>query len=264
MPLALFQLSEPPTRDGVLLHDRRSDEMASRPLEIVFVHGAFSEGSYWRKVMRILVASGFRTSAAQVNVQGFAADVIALRHHLDARADIDVILVGHSYGGALISEVAANNSQIMGLVYVAAVAPIAGVPFGVWMAEHPNSHQTTPTLDGCGLLWLSPDDCINGLAHDLPEEDGLLLWAVQKPVAAASFGDSASLEGGRDKPCWYLVTENDRAFSVDGQYELAKQMNATTRSVASGHMVALSHPETVADLVREAIASLELTNAQLD
>lgn len=236
--------------------------MASRPLEIVFVPGAFSEGSYWRKVIRILVTSGRRASAAQVNVQGFANDVVALRRHLDARADVDVILVGHSYGGALISEVSASNPQIRGLVYVAAVAPIAGVPFGVWMAEHPNSHPITPALDSCGLLWLSPDDCINGLGHDLSEEDGRLVWAMQKPAAAASFGDSASLEGWRDKPCWYLVTENDRAISVDGQYELANQMNAKIRTVASGHMVALSHPEAVADLVLEAITSLERSNSQ--
>lgn len=238
--------------------------MTLRPMEVVFVHGAFSEGSYWKRVMRILIPSGLRLSAAQVNVQGFAADVAALRHHLEARPDTDVILVGHSYGGAVISEVAANNPQIKALVYVAAAAPVAGVPFDVWMAEHPNSHRTTPTLDSHGLLWLSPEDCINGLAQDLSEDDALLLWGVQKPVAAAAFGDSASVEGWRDKPCWYLVAENDRAFSVDGQYELAKQMNATTRSVSSGHMVALSRPEAVADLVREAVTSLTRPAAQLD
>lgn len=238
---------------------RLGTDVPGKPLQVVLVHGAFSEGSYWRRVLRILTANGVHGSAAQVNVLGFEADVDALRRHLDARADADVLLVGHSYGGALISEVSADNPQVKGLVYVAAAAPVAGVPFSHFMAEHPSFYRSNPILDCHGRLWLRPEDCVNGLGHDLPEDDARMLYAVQKPVAAAAFDDVATREGWRTKPCWYLVTEADRMFDPDSQRLLARTMNAVTRSVDSGHMVALSQPGAVAAIITEAIESLSAT-----
>jgi pimeloyl-ACP methyl ester carboxylesterase len=226
--------------------------MTPRPVEAVFVHGAFSDDSHWDQVLAILHELDMPASAAQVNAQGFAADVEALRKHLEARAHADVILVGHSYGGTVISEVAENNPQVRGLVYVAAAAPIAGVPFGAWMAQQPNTYQVSPVPDADGLLRLSVDDFLQGLAHDLPEVEGRLLWALQKPAAAAGFGEATTLEGWRSKPCWYVVAEQDRIIAPEAQRELAKQMDAVTCSVPSGHMVALVHPEVVADAVIQA------------
>lgn len=230
--------------------------MPSRQTQVVLVHGAFSDGSYWDRVIRLLHATGVTATAAQVNVQGFAQDVAALRRHLNARGDVDFVLVGHSYGGAVISQVAAGDARVKALVFAAAAGLVAGEPFGAWMEQHPGSYQTNPQLDEGALLWLPVEDCVQGLAHDLPDEDGRMIWAVQKPVAAASFGDSVSAEGWRDKPCWYLVTEHDRLIPPDGQRELARQLRAVTRSVASGHMVALSQPQAVADIIVEALCAV--------
>lgn len=230
--------------------------MTTRNARVVLVHGAFSDGSYWRRVVRRLWFAGVDSSVAEVDVEGFAADVTGLRRHLDDFPDSDFILVGHSYGGGVISEVAAGDARVVGLVFVAAAVPLAGVPFSEWMTANPSAYQATPVVDSSGRLRLPLLDCINGLAHDLPEQDAYLLWALQKPVGANTFGDSVSREGWREKPCWYLVAEQDRLIPPAGQRQLAKQAEAVTRTVASGHMVALSNPDAVVDLIKEAMHAL--------
>ena len=227
----------------------------STPVEVVLAHGAGSDGSYWARVISALAASGVRSTAVQLPLSGFDTDVRALRAHLHARTGTPVVLGGHSYGGCVISEVAADNAQVTGLVYTAAAAPIAGVPFGRFMQDHPGDYAMTAHPDSHGLLRLSEDDFTEGLAHDLPVAEARLLWAVQKPFTAAAFGASATAEGWREKPCWYLVADADRVLPPAAQYDLAKQMDATVRSTHSGHMVALSRPDAVADLIRDAVGT---------
>lgn len=167
-----------------------------------------------------------------------------------------MILIGHSYGGTLISEVSTDNPQVKALIYVAAAAPLAGVPFGAWMAAQPSSYQVAPEMDADGLLWLTLRDFKEGLGQDLSHAEAELTWALHKPAAAAAFGDSATCEGWRTHRCWYVVAEHDRIIPADSQRELARQMDAKVRTVASGHMVALSNPGAVVEAVEEAIAAV--------
>lgn len=220
--------------------------------EVVLVHGAFADASFWRKVIPRLMDDGIGVSAVQLPLSDFRADVSALRRHLDGRPR-RVLLVGHSYGGCVITEVAASNEQVVGLVYVAAAAPLAYVPFRVWMQDNPGAYVAAAEPDSNGLLWMSETDFVQGLAHDLPEREARLLWAVQKPVPVAASSDHVEAEGWREKRCWYLVTVDDRVIPAGSQHDLAQRMSAETRTTSSGHMVALSQPEAVADVVRDAV-----------
>ena len=159
-----------------------------------------------------------------------------------------VILVGHSYGGAVVTELA-MEPQVKALIYLAGAAPTTKEPFGVTMSRFAGEHQPALVSDPDGWLWATRETFAEGLAQDLPPEAHDFLAAVQKPVSPAVFSGVSSNRNRLSKPCWYLVSENDRLLAPEGQRRLAEEIGAVCLSTPSGHMLPLSAQGVVVDLI---------------
>ncbi|MCK8784387.1 alpha/beta hydrolase [Roseomonas sp. NAR14] len=228
---------------------------ASSAPTVVLVHGAWADASSWRSVIPLLLGAGLSVVAVQNPTTSLADDVAATRLTLDS-IDGPVVLAGHSWGGTVITE-AGNDPKVKALVFVAAFAPDAGQSTGDQVSAHP----APPALGGVvpfgnGYLKMSPESWIHNVAQDLGREDALLLSVVQTPLGLSTFGDKVGKAAWSDRPCWYLVSGDDRAVSVELQRELATRMNARTVELASSHMSPLSQPKAVADAILDAVAAV--------
>ncbi|WP_183788589.1 alpha/beta hydrolase [Tunturiibacter gelidoferens] len=220
---------------------------------IVIVHGAWADGSSWSKVIPLLQAKGLHVVAVQNPLTSLADDVAATKRAI-ALQDGPVLLVGHSYGGVVITE-AGNDPKVLGLVYVAALAP----PDGESVASISKPYPPTPLgaeihADPDGFLTLTPKGIAEDFAQDLPDKEKLLLTATQGPTAAAVFGATITTAAWRTKPSWCVIASNDRAVSPELEKAEAAAMKATSITVPSSHVPMLSQPKAVADLIEQAAA----------
>lgn len=218
---------------------------------IVLVHGAFADGSSWSKVIPLLQAMGYKVTSVQNPLTSFQEDVAATRRALAAQ-DGPVILVGHSYGGVVITE-AGNDPKVAGLVYVAAFAPDAGQSIVDITKDFPKPiglDKVVPQPDG--FLLLSPDGIETGFAQDLSSEEKALLTAVQPQTSGSIFIAQPTQAAWHSKPSWYIVASNDHMIAPEHEASMAKQLNATTTTLASSHVVMLSFPEEVAKVIQDA------------
>jgi pimeloyl-ACP methyl ester carboxylesterase len=217
---------------------------------IVLVHGAFADGSSWSEVIAILQRKGYRVTAVQNSLTSLADDVAATCRVLD-RQKGDVLLVGHSWAGAVVTD-AGNAPNVKGLVYLSALVPDSNESVGDLLTRlHAPMHDLKP--DGNGLIWLDdPAAYRQVMAGDVPAARARLLAAVQQPIAAGAFGEKVSHAAWRDKPSWYLVTGNDHALPPAVQRELARETGAHRVTLASGHMSMVSHPADIARLIDRA------------
>lgn len=222
---------------------------------IVLVHGAWSDGSIWKDVLLPLAHAGYAVRAAQIGLESYAADVKAVERLLD-QVDGPVLLVGHSYGGAVISS-AGNHAKVKGLAYVTAFAPEAGEVFGSLMSMHPAKVQMNLSPDAQGFLWMTSAFAADALGHDLHRGVIHLAVAVQKPTNAAVFGETLQEPAWKTKPSAYLVTSDDRILAPETQRELAKRIGARMEEVAASHMVVLSQAEAVANFLMTSAEQLE-------
>ncbi|UYY79385.1 alpha/beta fold hydrolase [Sphingomonas sp. R1] len=222
---------------------------------IVLVHGAWADGSSWRRVIPILLDAGHAVVAVQNPTQSLAGDVAATRQVLDA-IDGPVVLVGHSWGGAVITE-AGNDTKVKALVYVAAFAPAAGEALGPLVGKYANPPAIEKIRDdGKGNLTLAAEGWVEDVANDLPEAEARVLAVLQPPLPASTFGDVIGEAAWADRPCWYIVSTQDRLVSVPLEREFAARMNATTTELAAGHLSLLSQPDAVAKVILEAVAAI--------
>ncbi|MEP9368383.1 alpha/beta hydrolase [Xanthobacter sp. VNH20] len=227
----------------------------SGTVTVVLVHGAWADGSSWRGVIPYLVAEQIPVVAVQNPTTSLADDVAATKATLDA-IDGPVVLVGHSWGGTVITE-AGNDPKVKALVYVAAFAPDAGQSTGDQVAAHPAPPGLSGVVPfGAGALKMSTDSWISNVAQDLPEADARVLAAVQPPLALATFTDKIGRPAWAQRANWYIVSSEDRAVSVALQRQLAQRLNAHTRELAASHMSLLSQPQAVADVIRTAVAAV--------
>ncbi|WP_246755407.1 alpha/beta fold hydrolase [Rhizobium lusitanum] len=218
---------------------------------IVLVHGAFADGSSWAEVITLLQAKGYHITAVQNPLTSLADDVAATRRVL-ARQDGPTILVGHSWGGAVITE-AGTEPNVAGLVYVSALAPDAGESVIDLQQHGPASEAMKGAVpDDKGLLWFDANAYRAGLAADVPAERAGVLAAVQKPIASASFGEKLKEAAWHRSPSLYVVSTNDKALSPDLQRWMAGRIGATTISVPSSHMSLISHSTEVSALIEKA------------
>lgn len=225
--------------------------MTQHPATIVLVHGAWADGSSWRRVIPILLEKGLEVVAVQNPTSSLADDVAVTKVALDA-VDGPVVLVGHSWGGAVITE-AGDDLKVKALVYVAAFAPAAGETLG----DLVNAHPAPPGLsevrdDGAGNLKLSIEGWIKDAGQDLPEAEARLLAVLQPPLPASTFADRISKAAWESRPSWYIVSSQDRVVSVELERMFAKRMGATTTELDAGHLSLLSQPEAVAAVIIEA------------
>lgn len=221
---------------------------------IVLVHGAFADGSSWAKVIPLLEAAGLHVVAVQNPLTSLQDDVAAVQRAI-ALQDGPVILVGHSYGGAVISE-AGTDSKVAGLVYVAAFAPDAGQAVGELGKEFPpppGGAEIRP--DASGFLSLTVKGVEEDFAQDLPKSQRRILAATQGPTSGACFGAKLTNAAWKSKPTWYVVAANDRMIAPDLERQFAKTMKAKTITVPSSHVPMLSQAQKVAELIIDASRS---------
>lgn len=226
---------------------------ASQVKNIVLVHGAFADGSSWSKVIPLLQANGFNVTSVQNPLTSFNDDVAATKRALAAQ-DGPVILVGHSYGGVVITE-AGNDPKVAGLVYVAAFAPDAGQSIVEISKDFPKPiglDKVVPQQDG--FLLLSADGVATGFAQDLSKEEQALITSVQPQTHGSIFVAQPTQAAWHSKPSWYIVATEDNMIAPEQEVSMAKQINAATTTLPSSHVVMLSHPKEVALIIADAAA----------
>ena len=229
--------------------------MSDRP-NIVLAHGAWADGSCWSGVVERLQANGFQVRAPQFPLTSLADDVARLREVLEFQ-DGPTIVVGHSYGGQVITALGTDAPGVVGLVYVAAFALDEGESLGALLAQGPVPpalvHQST---DDRGFVWLAEDDFTNHFAADVDPVTSKVMFAVQQPLASNTFSDEMGVPAWRSLPSWYLIATEDQAIPPPAQQMFAQRMGATTIDVPSSHVAMVSHPKDVIRLTEMASDSV--------
>jgi pimeloyl-ACP methyl ester carboxylesterase len=220
---------------------------------VVLVHGGFVDGSGWQGVYESLTRDGFRVSVVQNPTLSLEGDAQATRQIIDAQ-DGPVVLVGHSYGGAVITE-AGTDPNVAALVYVCAFAPDKGESVGSLIAGFPADGPQPPILPPRdGFLFLDRDKFHASFAADLPAEQAAFMADAQVPWNVAAPAAAITEASWRTKPSWYLVTTEDRMIPPPAQRTMAGRIGATQSEVTASHSVYVSQPETVATLIAQAAA----------
>jgi pimeloyl-ACP methyl ester carboxylesterase len=221
---------------------------------IVFAHGIWADGSSFSKLIPTLQGEGHEVIAAQYGLDTLAGDVSAVKSAL-ARVSRPAILVGHSYGGTLITA-AGTDPRVAGLVYIAALAPDADETSQSQQARFPVTDVFSYVEVADGRVWMRPEG-VACFAGDLPEEEQKLVWATHAAPAADLFNQKADGTAWRSKPSWYIVAARDRTVQPELQRFLAKRMGADTIETASSHVPMLSKPALVLDVIRKAANAVQ-------
>jgi pimeloyl-ACP methyl ester carboxylesterase len=235
--------------------------MNGRP-NIVLVHGAWADGSCWSGVIERLQTEGFQVRAPQFPLSSLANDVTRLRQVLEFQEG-PTIVVGHSYGGQIITALGPDATSVVGLVYIAAFGLDEGESLGALLSQGP----VTPALahlftDSRGFGWLSEDDFVNHFAADVDPTRARVMYAVQQALASSAFTDVMGAPAWRSLPSWYLVAQNDEAIPPDAERQFATRMGATTVEIPSSHVAMVSHPAEVADLIEKAAGTVGAAGAR--
>ena len=233
-------------------------ESSKSEMGVILIHGAWADGSSWSAVIEQLQAEGHKVTAPQFPMTSLADDVARLRQVLTLQ-DGPTVLVGHSYGGQIMTALGADAPNVAGLVYIAAFGLDEGESLGALLAQGP----VTPALahqfvDNRGFVWLSEDDFVNHFAADVDPVKARVLYAVQQPLAAAAFNDVMGVPAWKSLPSWYMVAVDDEALPADAERLFAKRMGATVVEVPSSHLAMVSHPGEVAKLTEAAAESVSL------
>jgi pimeloyl-ACP methyl ester carboxylesterase len=219
---------------------------------IVLVHGYFADGSGWKAVSNILTRDGYKVSVVQEPETSFEDDVAATTRVIDAQ-DGPSILVGHSYGGAVVTQ-AGNDPKVAGLVYVAAFQPDTGESAMVLNNKMPSATKAIKaTADG--YLYLDPASFHQDFAADLPADEANFMAHSQVMPAAKSFGTPITSAAWRTKPSWAVVAKADRAINPDLERFMTKRAGSKTVEINASHAVYISHPAEVAKLIEQAAAA---------
>ncbi|MBT2453119.1 alpha/beta hydrolase [Streptomyces sp. ISL-43] len=227
--------------------------MAPSKPSIVFAHGLWADGSCFSELIPVLQREGHEVVSAQNTLDSLEGDVDAV-HRALARVSSPAILVGHSWGGFVITD-AGTDERVAGLVYVAALAPDSGET-----AQDLIGKFDTPPLFAHldaedGRLWIARDG-ISDFCGDLSEEDQLLVWATQGAPRAEVLGSTTDNPAWKSKPSWYLVTKQDRAVNPELQRFMAQRMGATTTEADTSHVPMLSRPDVVLETIRTAAQAI--------
>ena len=222
---------------------------------VVLVHGGFVDGSGWQEVHRLLKKDGYSVSVVQHPTLSLEGDVDATRRVIDAQ-DEPVILVGHSYGGAVITE-AGNDPNVAALVYITAFAPDAGESVNTLIADPPPDAPVPPILPPQdGFLFLDRDKFHDSFAADIPA-DLAAFWAdSQLPWGVDALAGTISEPAWRNKPSWYLVATEDRMIPPPAQRMMAERAGSTVSEVPGSHSFFLSHAAEVAGVIEQAAAGV--------
>jgi pimeloyl-ACP methyl ester carboxylesterase len=219
---------------------------------IILVHGGWADGSSWGKVITILKNAGNRVIAVQLPLHNSADDIATVKRAIEL-AGGPVLLVGHSYGGFVITNAAYNNPNVTGLVYVAAFAPDEGESLGTFVTPA----MLPPgilILDSAGLSYLNPDMFHDAFAQDVNMTEADILAIAQKPFNQSIFTEPSGPPAWKQLKTWYQVSDSDHMIPPDTQRMFAQRMNATTISIDTSHASYVAHPDEIAQLILDAAA----------
>jgi pimeloyl-ACP methyl ester carboxylesterase len=231
----------------------KAAEPAAKPT-IVLVHGAFADATGWQHVIPIFERDGYNVIAVQNPLSSFAADVETTKRLIDAQQG-PVVVVGHSYGGAVITEAAAGNVNVKALVYLSAFAPESGEPIGAFGEKYPAPLNATLRPDAAGFLYIDRAQLRDVFAKDVSPTEASVMAATQKPLNRSVFTASPSEAAWKTIPSWYVVAQEDRAINPDLERFYAKRMGAKTTEIKSSHVSFISHPAEITRLIEEAASS---------
>ncbi|MCZ2830669.1 alpha/beta hydrolase [Modestobacter sp. VKM Ac-2986] len=229
--------------------------MSTGPIRnVVLVHGGFVDGSGWQGVYDLLTADGYQVSVVQNPTLSLEDDVAVTRRVLDQQ-DGPAVLVGHSYGGAVISQ-AGTHEKVASLAYIAAFALDEGESVNTLIADPPPGAPVPPILPPVdGFLFLDREAFPASFAGDLPEAQARFMAASQVPWGVEALAGAVTDPAWRVKPSWYLVTTEDKMIPPPAQRSMSERAGATVTEVAGSHAVYLSRPDAVADLIKAAAGS---------
>jgi len=222
---------------------------------VILVHGAFADGSSWGDVIPDLEKAGFDVIAVQNPLTSYADDVATTRRVIDAQSG-DVVLVGHSYGGAVITKAALGASNVKALVYVAAFAPDADENLQALLQQYPSKIGGALVPDAAGFLYIDRSQFKEVFAADVSERVLSVMSATQKPINSQTFGQTYEMPAWKEIPTWYLIATDDQAINPDLQRMFAKRIGGTTREVQASHVPFASNPTTVVSIVEEAAEAI--------
>jgi pimeloyl-ACP methyl ester carboxylesterase len=218
---------------------------------VVLVHGGFVDGSGWQAVHDLLKADGFNVSVVQNPTLSLEGDVAATRRVIDAQ-DGPVVLVGHSYGGAVITE-AGTDANVAALVYIAAFAPDKGESVNTLIADPPPGASVPPILPPQdGFLFLDREKFATSFAGDVPPAQAAFMADSQVPWGVEALGGSITQPAWRVKPSWYLIATDDRMIPPPAQRAMSERAGSTVAEVAGSHSIYLSQPAAVTALIEQA------------
>jgi pimeloyl-ACP methyl ester carboxylesterase len=226
------------------------------PVNILLVHGAWADASCWRKVILLLQAKGHRVTAAQIPLTSLADDIEVTRRMLSDQVG-PTVLVGHSYGGAVITGAATTTPQVKALVYITAFGLDEGESLQSLADQGPPSPGSAAIEpDAHGFVWINREKFHWSFAADATADEAAVMAAVQRPLSIASLQGKEGKPAWKTIPSWYLLCTEDRMIPPPAQEFLAARMKAQVRSVASSHAPFMSHPAEVAEIIALAAASL--------
>jgi len=233
--------------------------MAAKPLSVVLVHGGFVDGSGWEGVYQILKEDGYSVSIVQNPTISLGGDVAAARRVIDAQSQ-PVVLVGHSYGGAVITE-AGNHPNVVALVYIAAFAPDKGESVNSLIKDPPPGAPVPPIVGPKdGFLALDKTKFAASFAGDVPRDKAAFMADSQVPWGVEALAGAISEPAWRNKPSWYLVATDDKMIPPPAQRLMSKRASSTVVEAAGSHSIFLSQPAKVAALIEQSAEKVSSSN----
>jgi pimeloyl-ACP methyl ester carboxylesterase len=222
-------------------------------MNIVLVHGAWADGSSWRGVIGRLQRAGHNVTAPQFPLTALADNVARLRQVLALQGGPTVV-AGHSYGGQIMTALGTDAPNVVGLVYVAGFGLDEGESIGALLGQgEPTPAVAHIRVDDQGFAWLPHDDFLAHFAPDVDPADANIMYAVQQPLTMSAFDDVMGTPAWKNLPSWSAVAQHDEVIPPDAERQFAQRMGATVVEFDSSHVVMVSHPEEIADLIETAV-----------
>ncbi len=229
--------------------------MTAQP-NILLVHGAWADGSCWSDVIAQLQARGYNVTAPQFPETSLADDVARLRQVLSLQGGPTVV-VGHSYGGQIMTALGEETSNVVGLVYIAAFGLDQGETIGALLqAGPPTPALAHLNIDSQGFARLPEEDYVGHFAADIDPVKARVMYAVQQALSASTLEDVMGVPAWKALPTWYLVAADDQAIPPDAERAFARRMGATTVEIQSNHCAMVSHPDDVVSLIETAVTAV--------
>ena len=221
---------------------------------ILLVHGFWGNSLHWQHIIPLLVKKNYQVKAVEIPLTSLADDVERTNKMIN-QIEGPVLLVGHSYGGAVITE-AGNNEKVVGLVYIAAFAPDSKESPGFITQQHPPEAVANLFPDSDGYLWIKEEKYHESFCQDLDPSESIAMAIAQKAPLASTFGDAISTAAWKTKPSWYQISSSDRMISPENQRKMAQRISAKeVIELDASHASLASKPEEISSFILKAVAS---------